>query len=205
MHLHGVCRGIKLSSLRNVSHDFRIPNFGQLFCPLNEEDSGQAVSGLVLGYDQNVLMDSIFLKLNIGLLYYGQPFHCLISVEHLRLDCKVEYTNGNQGTLPEAHNIWVQYTQSEENDVDHTFQVRLPSLHVMYFSWTPPNQILHFLEHPPAWRVISTFSMRCEKTQQWVLHPHIQEYAVVIPTKYKDLHGLADCVDRCIWVVKQMN
>jgi hypothetical protein len=36
-----------------------------------------------------------------------------------------------------------------------------------------------------------------------ILPPQPQEYAVVIPTKYKDLHGWADCVDGFIWVVKQ--
>ena len=28
---------------------------------------------------------------------------------------------------------------------------------------------------------------------------------MVIPTKFKDLHGWADCVDGFIWVVKQTN
>ena len=65
----------------------------------------------MLGYDQNVLIDSIFITLQNGLLYYRQPFHNPTSVEHLGLDCKVEYTNANQRVMPEAHNIWVQYTQ----------------------------------------------------------------------------------------------
>jgi len=37
------------------------------------------------------------------------------------------------------------------------------------------------------------------------LHPQAQEYVVVIPTKYKDLHDWADCVDGFIQVVKQTN
>jgi len=64
-------------------------------------------SGLVLRYDQNVLIDSIFIKLHNGLLYYRQPFHCPTSVEHLGLDWKVEYTNANQGNIPESRSIWV--------------------------------------------------------------------------------------------------
>jgi len=28
---------------------------------------------------------------------------------------------------------------------------------------------------------------------------------VVIPTKYKELHGWADCIDGFIWIVKQTN
>jgi hypothetical protein len=138
-------------------------------------------------------------------LYYRQPFHNPTSVERLGLDCKVEYTNANQGIMPESHNIWVQYTQSEENDLDNTFQGRVPSFPVLYFSWTPPNQILQFQERLPAGKALSTFSKRCQTTQQWVLRPQPQEYAVVIPTKFKDLHGWADCVDGFIRVVKQTN
>jgi hypothetical protein len=201
-HVRGVCRSIKLTSLRDASEDFGIPNFGQLFRAQIEEDWGPEVSGLVLGYDQNVLLDSIFIKLQNGLSYYCQPFHCPTSVQHLGLDCKVEYTDANQGIMPESHNIWVQYTES---DHDNTFQGRVPSFPVLYFSWTPPNQILQFQERLPAGKAISTFSKRCKKTQQWILRPQVQEYAVVIPTKYKDPHGWADCVDGFIRVVKQID
>jgi len=204
-HGRRVCRSIKLTSLRVASEDFEIPNCGQLFRAQIEADWGPEVCGLVLGYDQNVLIDSIFIKLQNGLLYYCQPFHNPTSVERLGLNCKVEYTNANQGIMPEAHNIWVQYTQSEENDLDNTFQGRIPSFPVLYFSWTPPNQILQFQERLPAGKSILTFSKRCKQTQQWVLHPQPHEYAVVIPMKFKDLHGWADCVDGFIRVVKQTN
>ena len=105
----------------------------------------------------------------------------------------------------EAHNSWVQYTQSEEDDLDNTFQGRIPSFPVLYFSWTPPYQIIQCQERLPAGKAISMFSKRCSKTQQWVLCPQAQEYAAVIPTKFKDLHGWADCVDGFIRVVKQTN
>jgi len=107
--------------------------------------------------------------------------------------------------MPESHNIWVQYMQSEENDLHNTFQGRVPSFPVLYFSWTPLNQILQIQELLPARKALSTLSKRCQTTQQWVLRPEAQEYAVVIPTKFKDLHGWADCVDRFIRVVKQTN
>jgi len=204
-HVRGVCRSIKLTSLRDASEDVGISNFGQLFCAQIDEDWGHEVSGLVLGYDQNVLIDSIFIKPQNGLLYYGQPFHNQTSVEHLVLDCKVEYINANQGIMPKAHNIWVQYTQSEENDLDNTFQGQIPSFPVLYFSWTPPNQIQQFQACLSAGKAISTFSKRCKITQQWVLRPQAQEYVVVIPTKYNDVHGWADCVDGFIRVVKQTN
>ena len=100
-------RSINLTSLRDASEDCGIPNFGQLFREQIEEDWGQAVSGLLLGYDQNVLIDSIYIRLQNGQLFYHQPFHCPTSVERLGLDCKVEYTNANQGIMHESHIIWV--------------------------------------------------------------------------------------------------
>jgi len=205
MHIHAVCRSIKLTSLRDASEDFGIPNIGQLFCAHIDEDWGPEVCGLVLRYDQNVLINSIFIKLQNGRLYYHQPFHNPTSVEHLGLDCKVEYTNANQGVMPKAHNIWVQYTQSEENDLDNTFQGQIPSFPVLYFSWTLPNQIVQFKRRLPACKAISIFSKRCKNTQQCILRPQAQAYAVVIPTKFKAHHGWADCVDGFIRVVKQMN
>jgi hypothetical protein len=55
-------------------------------------------------------------------LYYHQPLHNPTSAERLGLHCNVEYTNANQGIIPEAHIIKVQYMHSEENDLDNTFQ-----------------------------------------------------------------------------------
>jgi len=140
-HVRGVCQSIKSTSLRDESQDFGIPNFGQLFCSQIEEDWGHEVSGLVVGDDQNVLLESKFIKLQNGLSYYRQLFHCPTSVESLGPDCKVEYTHAKQGVMPESHNIWVQYMDS---DLNNTFQGRVSSVPVLYFSWTPPNQILQF-------------------------------------------------------------
>jgi hypothetical protein len=139
------------------------------------------------------------MQLQNGLLYYRQPFHCPISVERLVLDCKVEYTNANHGIIPESHNIWVQCT---ETDLHHTFQGQILSFPVLYFSWTPPNQIFQLQERLLAGQAILTLSNRCKKTQQWILHLQVQEYAVVIVTKCKDPHGWADCVDEFIRVIK---
>jgi len=167
-HVRGVCRSIILTSLSDVSEDFGIPNVGQLFCAQIEEDWRHEVCGLVLEYDQNVLIDSIFNKLYNGLLYYRQPFHYPTSVERLGLDCKVEYTNANQGIIPESHNSWVQYTES---DLDNTFPGHVPSFPVLYFSWISPNQILQFQERLPAGKMILTFPQWFKKTEQWILHP----------------------------------
>jgi len=181
---------------------FRISKLCILFCPQTPENWGQIVSGLVLRRDKNVLLDSIFIKLQNGLLYYCQPLHNPTSVAHLGLNCKVEYNNANQGIMPDAHNIWVQ---SEKNDLDNTFQGRIPSLPVFYFCWTPLYQIFQFPECVPAGKQLSTFSKRRKETQQWVFCRHTQEYALVIPRKSKDIHSCADCIDRFIWVVKQMD
>jgi len=51
--------------------------------------------------------------------------------------------------------------------------------------------------------MLSTVFKRCKKTHQWILHPQVQEYAVEVSTKYNNLQGWPDCVDRFIWVVKQ--
>jgi len=146
-HVRGVCRCIELTSLRDASVGFGIPNFGQLFCTQIEDDWGHDVSGLVLRYDQNVLIDSVFIKLQNWLLYYRQLFHCPTSIERLGLDCLVEYMDAKQGIMPESHNIWVQYM---DTDLDNTFQGQVPSFLMLYFSWTPPNQILQFQERLPA-------------------------------------------------------
>jgi len=68
-HVCGVCRSIKLTSLRDASEGFGIPNFGQLFRAQIQAYWGHDVSGLVLGYDQNVLLDSTLIKYQNGLLY----------------------------------------------------------------------------------------------------------------------------------------
>jgi hypothetical protein len=75
---------------------------------------------------------------------------------------------------------------------------------VLYCSWTQPNQILQFQKRLPAGKSISTLPKRCKKSQQWILpRSQPQEYAVVIPTKYKNPHDWGDCVDGFFQVVKQ--
>jgi hypothetical protein len=89
-----------------------------------------------------------------------------------------------------------------ECDFDNTFQCRVPSFPVLNFSWTTPNQIFQFQVRLPARNTISTISNWCKNSQQLILHPQVHEYAVVVPTKYKQLHGWAHCVDGFIRVVK---
>jgi hypothetical protein len=82
-----------------------LPTLDSYFILNIGEDWGHKVSGLVLRYDQNVLLDSIISTLHNGLSYYRQPFHCPISVENLGLDCNVEYTDANKGVMPASHII----------------------------------------------------------------------------------------------------
>jgi len=191
---------LKLTSLGDASDDVGSPTFRQVFYAQIKEDWGHNVCGLLLRYDHNALHNSIFIKLQNRLLYYHQLFHCRTSDERLGLNCKGEYTNANQGIMPESNNICVQYTNS---DLDHTFEGCVPSFPAVFCSWTPPNQILRFQLCLPAGKTISTILKWCKKTQQSILRPQAQEYAVVIPTLYQDLNGWPDCVDRFIWVVKQ--
>jgi hypothetical protein len=95
--------------------------------------------------------------------------------------------------------------QSEENNLDNTFQVRVSSFPALYFSCTPLNQIIQDQKCMLAGNALSTFSKMYQTTQQWVLCPQAQEYTVVISTKFSDLHGWADCVNGFIRVVKQTN
>jgi len=66
--------------------------------------------------------------------------------------------------------------------------------------------MLQFEDCLPAGNITLIVSVRCESTEQWVLHFQAQEYAVVIQTMYKDSHDWADCVGGgFIQIVKQAN
>jgi hypothetical protein len=117
-------RNIKSTSLTDGLLDFGIPKFGQLFHTQIDDDSGHELSGLVLGYDQNVLIYRVLITLQNGLLYYCQQFHCPTSVERLGLNCKVEYIDANQGIMPESNSTWVKYPDTY---LDTTFQHLVPS------------------------------------------------------------------------------
>jgi len=71
---------MKLTSLRDTLEDFGISNFEPL---IHAEIEQYEVSGLMLGYDQNVLLDSIFIILQNEVLYYCQLFDCPTSIERL--------------------------------------------------------------------------------------------------------------------------
>jgi hypothetical protein len=60
------------------------------------------------------------------------------------------------------------------------------------------------MKHLPTGNAISTFSNRFRRAQHWVLSPQAQEYAAVIPTKYKEVDSWAKCIVRFIQIVKQM-
>ena len=62
-HIRGVCRSIKLSSLREASEDVGITLFGQLSCAHIDENWRHEDGGLVVGYDQYVLTERIFINL----------------------------------------------------------------------------------------------------------------------------------------------
>jgi hypothetical protein len=143
-HICWVCRCIKFTSLREVSEEFRNSHFGKLFHEQIEVDWGHEICRLVLWYDQNILNDGIFNKLQIELLYYHQSFHCLMSVQYLGLDRKEEYTNANQVFLRKSRNINKHYT---EHDLDYTFHSSVLSFPLWYFRSSLPTQILQFREY----------------------------------------------------------
>jgi len=99
--------------------EVKIYNFAQLLQRRIEQDGRDEDCGLMLRYDWDVLMDNLFVILQIGLLDYHQPFN---NPTLLELDCKVECTITNQVIMLETHSIWVQYMNSEENDLHNNFQ-----------------------------------------------------------------------------------
>jgi hypothetical protein len=109
---------------------------------------------VVLGYDQNVPKDSIFLQLQHELLYKCQQFYCPISAEYLELNCKTEYTYAMEGIMPEFHHISVEYT---ENDLDYTFHDPVHSFPALYLSWTPPTEIPRLKEYLNVKTMLSIF------------------------------------------------
>jgi len=137
--IHGVCRCIKSISLRNALEDFWPHISGLLLHAQIEQDWGHEVGGLVFWYKQYVLINSVCIQLQNGLLYYCKQFHNPTSVERLGLDCKVEYIDANQVIIPKAHAICIEYTQSEHNDLDTTFHGRILSFSLWYLRWTPLN------------------------------------------------------------------
>jgi len=117
----------------------------------------------------------------------------------LWLDCNVAYAIANLAIMPESHNNWIQIL---ETDLDDTFQDCVTSFSVIYFCWTPQNLILWFQDCLVARKMMLTDSIRCLKSEQWILHLQAQQQVVVSPTKSKDLHGWALCADGFIWDVK---
>lgn len=107
--------------------------------------------------------------------------------------------------MPESHNVWVQYMESQENSINNSFQGPGLSVLVLSISWTALNKIISFQEHLHAWNIISTYSKRSKKTKWGVIHPQAQEYTILIPTKYKDLHSWADCINSFILVITKAN
>lgn len=68
-HACRVWRSINLTSLRDSSEDFVMHIFGKLFCAQLEEDCGDTVCGMELGYDQNILIEGIYIKHLNGVSY----------------------------------------------------------------------------------------------------------------------------------------
>jgi len=131
MHVCGESRSIKLSSLWGGTVDSGIPNFGQLFHVQIAEDWGHLICGLVLRYDQNVLIGSIVITQQNRLVYYSQSFHSATSDEHLGLHCKRDYSNANQEVRPEFCNISIQSMETEQIDLDITLECHFGSFLVL--------------------------------------------------------------------------
>jgi hypothetical protein len=112
----------QITSLTDRLEDFGTGNFGQLGVAQSDTEWGLNISGPVLRNYQNALIDSTVSIPHNVLSYYHRQFHCSTFDEHLGLDCKIDYTNGYKGIMPEADTIWVEYTKREENVLDNSFE-----------------------------------------------------------------------------------
>ena len=84
----------------------------------------------------------MFIQSQTELLYTCQLFHCPTCIESLELDCNIEYINANQGIILESNKIWIQYNESEENDLNNSGHGLVHAVVAFHFGWTPSNQNL---------------------------------------------------------------
>lgn len=81
-HVCGACRSIKLTSLNNLLKDLGMPNCGQLFCAEGQEAWAHKFRGPAVRYEQNVLNDRTFIKLQNSLSYYHPQYRSTTLVGH---------------------------------------------------------------------------------------------------------------------------
>ena len=93
-----------------------------------------------------------------------QPFHSPTFVQYLGVDSKVEYADTSEEMIPESHNNWVHYMQSDENDIVNSFKGQVTSFPVLYLSWTETNHSLQCLKHFQARPITLIYAKWCNKT-----------------------------------------
>ena len=179
-----MCRSINLTSLINSVVNIQIRNFEQLFSTQTKQDDCEHnVSVLVLRYHQREFIHSIFVWLQSGHLYHGQWYNIRPSVQHQGIDCKIDYTNINEGIMSEYHHIEVKYIESEMNDLDCSYHGQDSSVLGSYSSCTPANQIFQCLEPLLSGKIIVICITKCNMPPQWVSGVLAQVYVVDIKQK----------------------
>lgn len=83
------------TNLRVLLPVCRSLNFRQLLHAQIGKDWGHEVSGVVMSYNWNVLIDSIFIEFQNRLSRYQHSFHCPTLVQCLGLYCQERYMKGN--------------------------------------------------------------------------------------------------------------
>jgi len=160
------------------------------------KDWGLQVNRLLLSHYENVLQENLIIQFQNCQFHCYQPFERANSVYYLGLEFIVEYTNGNQGIMPESHNNRVQCMPSKENHLHNIFKLSVPACPGINFRSIPWNLTFHLQESLSARNMISTYSRRFKKTQWCVLSAQTWQYEVVIITTYKDSYGWANCVKK---------
>jgi len=83
--------------------------------------------------------------------------------------------------MPESYNVWIQYFVKKDNGFDNAFQGLVSAVSVPHFSRMPANQTLHYPDHQLDGYTVLTSLNGSKNSQQLILHPQAQEYAVAIP------------------------
>lgn len=107
MPICSVLESDKFIILGGILVDFIVSTVSQQLHVETNEHWGHTVAGLVFSCDENILLDSIFIKLWNTLLYHYQLYQNSNSVQDLELDYIFQYFITHTGIILYPHNIWV--------------------------------------------------------------------------------------------------
>jgi len=202
-------------------------NLGQLQCRSIDDDWGHPVSGLVPGYDQNVLIESIFIILQNGLLYYQLPFYYPTSVEHMDLIASENISMPTKESClnrsTSGSNIWIVKWMTLISPSKAEFLLFLyytsAGLHPIrscdFSSAYRLETRYRFIQSGARWPSNGYWILKL-KNIQWWFHRTKQIYMIVL-IGFTGLSGLSNrlrwcnlylslqLLNRCIWCMRMLH